>query len=451
MKTPLANPVALEIEKLVYGGDGLARLPAPEPAAVSAADDAGDPATDPSPTKAPRRKAVFVPFTLPGERVRAVLESNAKGFARARVLHLEQPSPHRVAPGCEYFERCGGCHLQHADAAYQLEIKEAVLRETLLRTGGVNWDREIVHHASPPWGYRNRSRLRLLSGGPGQPAKLGYFAHASHQLVEISHCPISSPRINQAIALLRGLADVPPTCREVEIFTDAADDQLLLEFGFERVQEAEARFAVAAARAVPGCVSVAVVSPSEREVVWGDGFLEYAVAGERWRVSHGSFFQANRHLIAELIEVVTAGQTGTAAVDLYSGVGLFTLPLATPFAELDAVEGNPEAAADLSSNAVAHAGVRVHNMSALSYMQQRTGGINLLVCDPPRNGLGAPLVEAIRAARPDRIHLVACDPATLGRDLKLLLPGLYTVEEVHLFDLFPQTYHLETVVKLRRE
>jgi len=448
MNTPLSNPVALEIEKLVYGGDGLARLPAP-PAPTAGATDSD--ALEPMPAEEPRRKTVFVPFTLPGERVRAVLESNAKSFARARVLHVEQPSPHRIAPGCEYFERCGGCQLQQADVAYQLEIKEAVLRETLLRTGGVSWDGPVVRHASPPWGYRNRSRLRLLSGGPGRPPRLGYFAHASHQLVEITHCPISSPRINQAIAVLLSLTDLPPTCREVEIFTDADDAALLLEFGFERVHDAEARFAVAAARAVPGCVSVAVVSPNEREVVWGDGGLDYVAAGQRWRVSHGSFFQANRHLTDELVGVVTAGQTGATAIDLYSGVGLFTLPLATQFAGVAAVEGNPEAAADLSHNAVAHAGVRVHNMSALSYMAQVSGAIDLLVCDPPRNGLGAPLVEAIRNANPLRIHLVACDPATLGRDLKLLLPGLYTVEEVHLFDLFPQTYHLETVVKLRRD
>ena len=166
----------LEIEKLVYGGDGLARLPA---------DEHG------------RGKTVFLPFVLPGEQIEASVVESRPGFVRAKLDKVITPSPERVDPGCSYFGDCGGCHYQHIDYAAQLRYKAEILRETLRRTAKFELQHEIELHSAEPWGYRNRTRMHVRH----QPQfALGYFRHNSHDLLPVESCPISSPLINQAIA-----------------------------------------------------------------------------------------------------------------------------------------------------------------------------------------------------------------------------------------------------------
>jgi 23S rRNA (uracil1939-C5)-methyltransferase len=161
----------LSIEKLVYGGDGLARLPA---------DEQG------------RGKAVFLPFVLEGEKVEAALLEEKPGFARARAEQILERSARRVEPPCPYFQRCGGCHYQYADYRHQLEIKAAILKENLRRIAKVDLDTELIVHASPEWNYRNRTRLKIQT----QPQfALGYYRHASHELLPVEQCPISSPQL----------------------------------------------------------------------------------------------------------------------------------------------------------------------------------------------------------------------------------------------------------------
>jgi 23S rRNA (uracil1939-C5)-methyltransferase len=172
----LETSLQLQIEKLVYGGDGLARLPA---------DEHGP------------GKAVFVPFVLPGEEVEASVLQGRSGFVRASLDRVLVPSADRVEPGCPYFGRCGGCHYQHIDYAAQLRHKAEILRETLRRTAKLDLQQDIVLHSSEPWGYRNRTRMHVHH----QPQfALGYFRHNSHALLPVESCPISSPLINQAIA-----------------------------------------------------------------------------------------------------------------------------------------------------------------------------------------------------------------------------------------------------------
>ncbi|MGH9412516.1 MAG: class I SAM-dependent RNA methyltransferase [Terriglobales bacterium] len=362
------------IEKLVNGGDGLARLP---------------------PDAAGRREVVFVPFTLPGERVRIARDGRS-----TRLLEILEPSPERIAPACEYFTRCGGCQLQHTGAAHQLALKRAVLLETLQRTGGVAWSGPIQEHAAAPWGYRNRIRLQSVPG-----VGVGYFEAQSHRVLPVTHCPIASPALNGGLAQL---AAASVTARaEIELAVDNSDRGL-----------------------------------------HDDAPLQFTVAGRHYRTTPGAFFQVNRFLAADLVAAVTAGASGQTALDLFSGVGLFALVLTETFARVEAVEADPAAADDLRSNAPA---ALVASMLALDYVRSRSGPpVDLLVADPPRAGLGPELTDAIVALAPTHLHLVACDPATLGRDLRLLLAANYTIVEVHLLDLFPQTAHIETVVKLLR-
>ena len=204
----------LTIEKLIYGGDGLARLPADSPH-----DDRG------------RGKAVFVPFVLAGEKIEASLGEQKPGFARGKADAILEPSPHRIQPACPHFARCGGCHYQHATHQHQLEIKKEILRESLGRMAKVDLPFAIEVHPSPPWNYRNRSRLQVQVS-PVFAA--GYFKLASHELLAVEVCPISSPLINRGLASLwhSGRAGkVPEGVREVEFFANADDSQLLVAVG----------------------------------------------------------------------------------------------------------------------------------------------------------------------------------------------------------------------------
>ncbi|HUX67964.1 MAG TPA: hypothetical protein VMV31_10810 [Terriglobales bacterium] len=359
-------------------------------------------ALGPAPTIDARRQAVFVPFTLPGELVRVELSPPARGRVAARLLQVLEPAPGRIAPACEYFLRCGGCHWQHATPERQLELKREILLETLQRTGGLQWQGPVALHAAAAWGYRNRIRLQAVPG-----VGVGYYQHGSRRVLPISHCPIASPALNRGLA---ELAAQPPLRREqIELAVDNADAGLALE-----------------------------------------GPLTFEVAGFLYRVSPGSFFQVNRFLAGELVAAALGDASGHAALDLFSGVGLFALPLAARFQRVEAVESDPAAAADLRHNARA-AAVQVAQLDALHYLRGRAPSpLDLVLADPPRAGLGPELVAALLALAPPRLHLVSCDPATLGRDLRPLLAAGYQLRALHLFDLFPQTYHIETVVHLAR-
>ncbi len=435
-------------------------------------------------------KAVFVPFVLGGEEIEAVLTEEKSGFARARVVEIVRPSAERMPPPCPHFERCGGCHYQHANYETQLEIKKEILRENLRRIAKIDLQTEIRVHASPALHYRNRSRLQIRTR-PEFAA--GYFKLASHELLPVEQCPISSPLINRGIAALwqAGRAGkVPEGVREVEFFanTDAAgnEKQMLLEIDCAP----DARRGAVRSWAEELCASLPGTSPEqspdtpseiagvtafreikksthERLAAVGAADLTYQSGAGSWRVSAGSFFQTNRFLTDGLIEIVTAGRSGEIAIDLYAGVGLFSTALARSFQQVIAVESSPTAARDLAYNLPANgraiqseaeqylSGKRAVRVGAgTSDTTDRPHGEahepDLIIVDPPRSGLGERCAAALAGAKATRITYVSCDPATLARDLLLLLAAGYGVEEIHLVDLFPQTYHMESVTHLVR-
>lgn len=430
----------LTIEKLVYGGDGLARLPA---------DDRGG------------GKAVFVPFVLAGEEVEAVVYGEKPGFARARAETIVTNSPYRVAPQCPYFQHCGGCQYQHADYEHQLAIKAAILRENLRRIAKIELQSELLIHPSPPWNYRNRARFKLQFA---PEFAVGYYRLNSHELLPVEQCPISSPLINRAITRLWEIgrtSSLANAIEEIELFANADDSQLMIEaFGSS---DTESKQACAQLRElVPEGIGVAFfaapktkrrTAPSEQaELVHsiGTANLEYGTKLANYRVSPGSFFQVNRHLIDELVEIVTSGRSGNTALDLYAGVGLFSLVLNREFERVIAVESSPTSHADLLYNAPAN--VKAVRTPVEQYLQNRSGKLrpDFVVVDPPRSGLGESVLRALGDLRAPRITYVSCDPATLARDLGRFLSAGYRIEQVHLVDLFPQTFHVESVFHLVR-
>lgn len=433
----------LTIEKLVYGGDGLARLPA----------DARGPG-----------KAVFMPFVLPGEQVEATLVEEKPGFARARAEKILQASSWRSQPRCPYFQRCGGCHYQHTSYEHQLEIKAAILKENLRRIAKLELDQELIVHPSPPWNYRNRSRLKIQTS---PEFALGYFKFNSHELLPVEECPISSPLINRAIAAFWewGRTGQPANeLHEVEFFANAEDSRLLIELYCGQGVSAEAaeRLAEDVQAALPQVAGVVAfqsfaAGPSAQKsgepkkiAVAGATELNYQTDLALYRVSAGAFFQVNRHLVAKLVELVTKTGSGEVALDLYAGAGLFSSVLSRRFAQVIAVEASQISYADLVHNSPAN--VKAVRGTSEQYLQKAAGKVraDLVVVDPPRNGLGTGALTSLAESGAPRITYVSCDPATLARDLGRLLGVGYRVEQAHLVDLFPQTYHLESVFHLMR-
>jgi 23S rRNA (uracil1939-C5)-methyltransferase len=389
------------VEKLVYGGDGLGRLDG---------------------------RVVFAPFVLPGERIRARAEQQKPGLVRARTLEVLQPAPDRVPAPCGAFGRCGGCHYQHAPYAVQLEAKRAILAEAIQRGAKMAPPAEIPVVAAEPFGYRNRVQLHV------EQDRLGYWEARSHRLCPVSECPVGSPAIQGALTALVEMARDerwPRFMKSVEVFTDESQVQINV---LETERPVARRFFEWCGTRIPGVV---------------EGALDYR--GE-FRVSSNSFFQVNRLLLDRLTETALEGAEGETAADLYAGVGLFSLPLARRFREVTAVESGAGAVRDLQFNAqrAELSNLRAVAQTAEEHLAQIEKAPDFVLLDPPRTGLGKAVVARLAELAPRQITIVACDPATLARDLAALTAGGYEIESLTLVDLFPQTYHLETVARLRK-
>jgi 23S rRNA (uracil1939-C5)-methyltransferase len=433
----MADELNLSIEKLVYGGDGLAH-----------ADG----------------NTVFVPYVLPGEEVRAATKSKKKKLIWAELLEVTVASKTREKARCPHFQICGGCHYQHIPAAEQLRLKKEILRETLSRLGGISWDGPIQEHSAEPYGYRNRAQWAVRNA---HPRAIGYFLPESSVIVPIDECPVLSPTLAKTFEQLQNMArsgTLPERVLEIEAFADSTDTKIALNVAFERFPQPAKQLAAALQAALPQLESLLLLDQSkERFELTGPGYLFHEAGGYRFRVSHLSFFQVNRFLVEDLLRTMTAGAKGEVALDLFAGVGFFTLPLARAFQKVVSVDANLTATRDLYANAeIAGVTITSHNVHAEEFLAKTEEKPDFVSLDPPRSGLGAPAAAKLAALGAPEIAYLSCDPSTLARDLAVLTgsakkmnveaaPAIrYEISEMHLFDLFPQTFHIETLVRLRR-
>jgi len=433
----MAEELRLSIEKLVYGGDGLAH-----------ADG----------------NTVFVPYVLPGEEVRAAAKSKKKKLIWAELLDVTSAAKERGKAKCAHFQKCGGCHYQHISPAEQLRLKKEILRETLSRLGGISWDGAIAEHSAEPYGYRNRAQWAVRSG---MPRAIGYYLPGSSVIVPIDECPVLSPRLTHAFLQLQEMArggTLPEGILEIEAFADSADEKIALNVAFEKFTKPAAELAASFRGALPELESLLLLDQKkDRFELTGAGYLNHHAGGHTYRVSHLSFFQVNRFLIEDLLKTVTSNARGGLALDMYAGVGFFTLPLAKAFEKVMSVDANLAATRDLYANAeTAGVSITSHNVHAEDFLKKTTERPDFVVLDPPRAGLGAQAAEKLAELGSAEIVYLSCDPSTLARDLAVLTgsprkpkeivgPKIrYEISEMHLFDLFPQTFHIETLVRLRR-
>lgn len=396
----------VQIEKLVYGGEGLARHDG---------------------------RVIFVPFVLPGEVVDLVPPDGSKKIQRALPDSWKKTSPERQEPKCPVFAQCGGCHYQHISYAQQLEVKQRILHETIFRTGGIEWKSDIDVVSAEPWNYRNRTQMRVQRRD-GEP-RVGFHAAGSHRVIATDQCPINSPKLNEVHQTLIQMASEKPFprfLREIEFFTNEEQVQVNV---LKTEQPLAKKFFEWCAERIDGFAQGA--------------FIDYKVGDDVFRVGSRSFFQVNRFLTHELSRLAVGETSGELAVDLYSGVGLMTLPLARRFKRVIAVDASPPASRSLHFN-LERAGLEAHvvNLDVDKSLKDLHETPDLVVADPPRAGLGGAVTTQLVRLKPKRLHLVSCDPATLGRDLKALVVGGFQLDSLTLVDLFPQTFHIETIAVL---
>jgi 23S rRNA (uracil1939-C5)-methyltransferase len=445
--------IEVQTERLAYGGDAVARHGG---------------------------LAIFIPLAGPGELLRVRVTEVKKNFARARIEEVLRASPERRVALCQHFGDCGGCQLQHLSYSAQLEAKAGFVRDSLMRVGRIDWPHKIEVRSADEFGYRTRAQVKIerritpigaavnstaggnfdgpvmagdqddsgrasellgrdsagsFGGGSGDAGfrstlHIGFNREGSHSVCDVSMCPILSRELNSALTDLRSALGPKP---------DQADPSNA---------------------AMPAEVELASgdsgYSFAPRLAGLPSGFVEQSIAGIKYRFGPATFFQGNRFLVEQLMDCALKNEAGDLAVDLYAGAGLFSMKLTTTFRSVIAVESDQEASSYAKKTASANklSNIEILNQPAEVWTKQSVKRarhtdqpkIDLILLDPPRTG-ASKIIGDLLELRPARITYVSCDPVTLSRDLSRLVEA-YKIESITAFDLFPQTYHVETIAKL---
>jgi 23S rRNA (uracil1939-C5)-methyltransferase len=363
---------------------------------------------------------LFVSLSAPGDIVRVQIDRLRGKVAFASVLEVIKPSPVRVEPPCPYFGRCGGCNFQQLGYETQLQAKVEIIRDCFHRIANIAGLPEIAIHPSPrQWEYRARANWQF----DRQTRHFGYFEAGSHRVCDVEVCAVLVPDLQNTLEDLRA-----------------------------HIRNNSFPGAVKNVEGVAGDEGVSV-SPA-----WA-GFetknVSRRIEDETYHFSANAFFQVNHELLGPLVHEATRNARGIAAMDLYCGVGLFTVPIARCFERVVGVESNPTTARfaqmNLQTAQLESAKIITANVGEwLNRQSLESEAIDFLLLDPPRAGADNSVINGILTRRPRQISYVSCDPATLARDLKKLLAGGYLLDSVAAFDMFPQTHHVETVVRLTK-
>ena len=363
---------------------------------------------------------IFVSLPAPGDVVRVRLTEIKGKTAFAEIEEIIQPGPHRIQPPCPYVGTCGGCDFQQMTYAAQLEAKVGIIRDNLHRIGKLDYERDIPVVASPAeFGYRLRAQWHIDSNR----REIGYYQRNSRNLVAIEHCPILMPKLDDALQKVRA------------------------EFDWSAFWPEKGQIDAA-------CGDDGAVSLYSADADLGDPEITLTAGGERYTFTAHAFFQGNKFLIGKLVEVAIGDASGENALDLYSGVGLFTLPLARRFKRVTAVEDYPPAV-EFAKRNVANAeldNVDLVQKPVGKFLSSYSDGkIDFALLDPPRFGTEKQTVLDLIRLRPKLVSYVSCDASVLARDLRRFLDDGYVIESITAIDLFPQTHHVETVARLAKE
>jgi len=392
---------------LTYGGDAMGRLP--------------------------DSRAVFVPFGLPGERVRVRLTEEKKNFARGEIVEILESAPDRISANCRHFGECGGCHYQNLPYEKQLQAKTDILIDQFKRIGKIGNPPVLSMVACPePWNYRNHVQFHLTEEG-----KVGYIRSSGESILEISECHLPELSIND---LWHQLEFEPETNVErVSLRAGSEIDlMLVLESATPEPPELE----------IEAGISVTHVYAENTVVLAGSDHIIMRVLDRDFKVSAASFFQVNNVMAGKMVEYLLAqlpiSQSATI-LDIYCGVGLFSAFLAPKCGRVIGIESSESSCDDFTFNLDEFDNVELYEGEAEDVIPHLEVESDIVLVDPPRAGLDKIVVDGILKLNPSLIAYVSCDPSTLARDAARLINGGYTLKEVTPFDLFPQTYHIESI------
>lgn len=386
----MGKTIEVEIERILPGGMGLAHA---------------------------EGKTVFVSLAAPNDRVRVRIEREQGNVLFASIEEILAPSALRIEPPCPYFGRCGGCDFQQLTYEAQLAAKAEIIRDCLHRIARLDVIPEIVVTPSPDdWRYRVRATWQI----DREQQTVGYYERGSRQVCDVADCAVLRPELQKKLEEVRATEwfEFPPDLKHLDVVAGENGISFAPEFAeFETIE------------------------------------LSLTVRGEVYRYNAEAFFQINPSLLGPLIDCALGDASGESALDLYSGVGLFTLPLSRRFSKVLAVEAN-SAATRFARRNLQDAGLsnaRVVTATVTDWFRSGpTARADFVLLDPPRAGAESAVIKGVLDLQPAAISYVSCDPATLARDLKKLIAGGYAVDSIAAFDLFPQTHHVETVVQLRK-
>jgi 23S rRNA (uracil1939-C5)-methyltransferase len=397
----------LRLEKHTYGGDAMGRLP--------------------------DNRAIFVPFGLPGERVRVRLIEEKKNYARGEIVEILEPSQDRINAKCKHFGECGGCHYQILPYEKQLQAKTEVLIDQLKRIAKI--ENPHVQRMVPclnPWNYRNHMRFSLDENG-----KLGFQAPNSHKVIPITECHLPEASINELWPQLEFEAGA--NVERVSLRTGNDDDIILvLESDSPEMPKLE----------VEAGISVAHIYEENTVVLAGGEHILMRVLDKDFKVSAASFFQVNTVMAGKMVEHLIANlpiTPSTTLLDVYCGVGLFSAFLASRCKTVIGIESSASACEDFTVNLDEFDNVELYEGNAEEVIPFLEAKPDFVVVDPPRAGLDKTVVDGILKVKPNLIAYVSCDPSTLARDAAGLINGGYHLKDVTPFDLFPQIYHIESI------
>jgi 23S rRNA (uracil1939-C5)-methyltransferase len=414
----MAKDELYEVELLThaYGGDSMGRL----------ADG----------------RAVFVPGTIPGEQVRIRLVEQKRSYARGGLVEILRPSPDRVSADCMNPAACGGCHYQHMAYPAQLLAKTAVVRDQLQRIAGITAPVvEPIIPSTREWHYRNAVQFHLDGQG-----KLGFQEQGLHIVTPVDGCLLCEPAIEAILPVLdfEGMSGL----ERIQVRAGVEDDILLV---------LESNDPVPPEISIDLPVSLVFVGPggfyeNEPLVLAGDDHLVMRAAERDFRVSAGSFFQINTAQAEKMLDYLLKHLPLTPQAEMlevYAGVGLFSAFLAPRVGRLAALESAPTAIDDFAANLDEFDNIELYDGLAEEILPAVDYQPDLVLVDPPRAGIAFPALDALIRMRPPVLAYVSCDPSTLARDAKRLIGAGYELERVQPFDMFPQTFHIESISLFR--
>jgi 23S rRNA (uracil1939-C5)-methyltransferase len=386
-------------------------------------------------------RAVFVPFGLPGERVRLRLTEEREHFARAAIAEVLEASPERIVPKCRHFGICGGCHYQHMPYASQLRAKSEILRDQLTRIGHVEKPNvaEAVG-AARPWNYRNQIQFQLDPQG-----RLGFIAASGpgdgETVLPIAECHLPAESIQALWPLLQ--LDASAGIERV-IVRAGSDGELMLVLKAATPEPPELE--------VEAEISVVHVYDGDVVVQAGEDHVRLRLLDRDFRVSPTSFFQVNLDVAEKLVRHVldSIPETSDTIVDAYCGVGLFSAFLAPLCRRLIGIESSASACEDFAANLDEYENVDLYEDVVERVLPTLDVHPDLVLVDPPRAGLARGVIDELVRLAPHAIIYVSCDPPTLARDCARLLAAGYALDKITPFDMFPQTYHIESVSVFRK-